>query len=508
MFNNLKDKITETFRDTRTVKYIYVFILIAVLVIFLILFFLPGKYNIFISQAKNEFTEVSRLFSGQIDNFFEQEYSKLKLICDSQYIRIPLFQYMISRRRSFTLKKYLKRILDQNDQYEAVILFTSDNIKIAHSSRRRFDFSKINNNRNFHLFQNDQDKNYYFYLVENVKNNFNNNIGVLAVIYSYEVISLLGRNYTIDKFGTSFIIDDKGTIIYHYMDPNLINKSWLNYDLSSIQDNKFFMHYINGRLNAFSISKCRAVPFYSGIMKEAAEFIRPYNSILLIISLLGGIPLIILILNLFLFPASRPGGVKLYDSYMENLSVSLTQMAKATETASKASQLAYETLKNEVDAIKTILNDFYLFMDKRGPSLSELKGESRKEIVNDKDQSTETKVEEGKTEKQGIEVKKEPSSKNKASEPVFGPGKKERPGRKKKKQDIKKTDLSKLPSRGLLEDNGIIIEGEIDKEELKKMDINSKLIILAKEDLDINKGLIEQDGQIIIPGETDNKKEK
>lgn len=495
-------------------KYVSSVILILVIVILIVLFYIPWKYNIFINQVKPEFKRFTQLFSSQIDNFFEQEYSKMKLISKSQYLRVALFQYMINKKRKRHLRRYIKEFLYQNNFYEAVFLKTTKDKRIIHASRKNFNFNKMDVNKKFHLFLNDIDKRYYFYLAVEIKNNFNNVIGSLVVIFSYDAISILGRNFAINKYGYPFIINNKGECVYYHLNNSIIDQPWLNYDFSKIKETEFFMDKINGKSYVFSISRCSVIPFFAGIMQSSSEFIKPYNTILIIIAGFAGILLIIFLLNIFYFPDTRQKGVKLYDSYMENFSTALTQMAKTSQTASESTALAYESLKKEVDTIKTILNDFYKFMDKRDSQFqtasSQYKPKVSSEPINHKAENIEGEVDLPhikEAEEKGEEIKKEikeekiTQEEKQVSIPESSLKKKKKRKKLKEKRakqhEIEKTDYSALPSEGLIEEDGIIIRGKIDKENIKNMEISNKLIILNESDLDLKEGLTEQDGQIV-----------
>lgn len=544
-------------------KYVFSGVIVFIIVGLVILFYIPTQHNIFIHQAKDDFIQFSKLFSVQLNNFFQQEYSKLDMINQSGFFKIALFQYQVSKRKGL-LKRHIKKILNQNSTLEGLYLYNIENSHLVSESRREIKFD-ININTKFKLFQNESDKKYYFYLIRDIQNNFKETIAYLIAVYDYDVITLLGSNFSSDKFGSAFIVDSQGILVYHQVRNEKVNKPWANYNLDHVKNTKFFIRNLEGDTQIYSISKCSSVPFYVGVTQKVSDYLKPFNTILIIITGFAVVLLVIAVLLIFYSPQSK--GVRLYDEYLENLTNAITQMAKTSEMASQSTQMAFENTKKEVETIKSILNNFYEFIDKwqkpqtgesnvpkvEIPPIPSLSKEEKIEEPVKQTESDVSMVEEIETETPVIQdekIEKEPGSSTddiitfdskvdtvqitqeeikieekqpeQKEQPVYFTEKTEEVvsiepdnGKDTEEQEIQEAsslkqqymgpgviqvDYDNYPAVGIVDDKGTIKEGEVDKEKLKDIEISNKIVILQESEASEEKGLSEQKGQIVLQG--------
>ncbi|MBN1899311.1 MAG: cache domain-containing protein [Spirochaetes bacterium] len=462
-------------RDRSFLNYAFFSVLAVILLALVLFFYIPWEYNIFLKQAKKEMEKYSRLLSLQIDEYLQQELGKLEFFNQSQFFRISLFQYFIDRRR-LPLQRYLNNIFRQNTSWEALFLFDNNNKAIVSIQRRPVHFS-ISASKKFFSFVNEKDQKQYFALTQPVRNNFNQAIAYFAVIFDFENIRKIASNLLSNREGSFFILDDKGLVLFHEKDSELMNRPWEELDFPRVKEKGFFIKNFDGQSYLFFLTPSPTLHFYIGIMQNKADYIQPYSTIRFLIT---AMVVILLVFSFFFITyISRfqtPRGVKLYDAYFENLSQAITQMAKTSEIASRSSQMAYESTKKEVETIKTILEDFYHFIDtKKDISSPRLK----MQITENKEAAAEERPLDEKTDIKPIQEKK--VKKN------------QRAGKKRTKKTA--IDYRKYPDIGLGEQQGIIVEKEIKKDDLVDIEISHNLIADAD---DKKEGLVEQDGEIIL----------
>ncbi|MDD5067381.1 MAG: cache domain-containing protein, partial [bacterium] len=464
-------------------------IIIGVSILFLLavlfFFYLPNPANLFYQKANSEFTKYSRSLSNQFDNFFEQEYVRLELLSHSQLLRVSLFQYLIDRKPRH-LQRFMKEAMSGNNRYEGFYVIGATGKTIVSSGRRELkaDFDLT---RNFHYFFNEPDQKYYFYIVKEIQNNFRQVNGYILVVFPYDILLSLVQSYYPESTGNLFLMDNLGNIVYDQRAPGRVSKPYSRLNLSDIRDSRFFLADLDGQSRIYSISRCKRIPFYAGISETFSQYIKPYTGI---IGFIMGLTAALLILFVFIFlyydKARQTGGVKLYDAYFENLSNAILQMAKTSEIASHASQMAYESTKKEVEVIKTILNDFYGYMNAQTEKTGSRVPVPGRIVPAASPAPVPVVLPEN---LESIGEKKDEAA---GAEPAAGSIKQALPPvppvpqQKKDEMEIKKVIL---PAEGLVEKDGIIQEAALTEKDGRDMELSGRLLTDHNENTSGVKGL-------------------